>query len=370
MSPKKGRTTDSLRSKFLHIENRDRLIQLAKGEAIRIFGGKDGDYHLQQGCRRYPYCSNSCINLGGEGSKAIPRIYYSKNIGEKQEKKIREELDFGEYEVGTKERQDYIFLHNYEYRIQLQMGTDKENQVIHTMTPEMEEMIDIAWKAMLADDDLAHLCRDAKKRPNNCSVQLYTSGDDIKQHRDNEEDSRNVMEENTPVIVVTVGDTRHLQFSHEYDMEKYKGKRDAKFKSAGRVQESQHSHIFAQKHGSTFVLHPLDEKKKVRKVASGFKHSGALFQHGVESERGKNFCSIAFVFRTLVDSAVVPVVRTSQKVIPKLPKTEREAFHRKNWNKQRMIDEKQGSVFKKKVKKIRLNWRRLFAFKGWIGPDE
>ena len=128
--------------------------------------------------------------------------------------------------------------------------------------------------------------------------------------------------------------------------------------------------MLSQSHGSLFVLRCLDEEHRVRTTESGKKHPNALFKHGVKTGECEDYCSIAFVFRTLDDSAFVPASRASQKVIPKKPVNDNEANFRQQCRLQRREDDKEGSKFKETVKSVRANWRRLFTIKGWTGGDE
>lgn len=338
----KARPADSLRSGLVSLrESLCVTVDRAISEAVRILGGKPGDYHTVEASRRFPY-GKGCVNLGGIMSKIVPRIYFSKPIPRRDE-----------HNLPYNHEQKF----DYEARFPLGTGpiaTDEDNRIIHTWSPQMELMADGVWNAMKADERYRRLCR-AGNKFNHVSVHAYRKGADIRRHKDRLENGNNSMKEGTPVAVLTVGSPRELSFYREYEV-------DHK-----TVVEDTPCYTFEQAEGSLFVLDPSDEVPKCRRNRVGKRRQNAVFSHSVRSGRDKNYFSVAFIFRCLESVAVVD--STTDKVVARAPKTKTEFKRRQAREAIRVCDEKRGSEFKCKVESVQNEWVRLMKAQGWMKVD-
>lgn len=348
---KKKRAADSLKSGFVDMgEKRDRTLDRAIREAVRVLGGKPGEYHAVEASRRFAY-ERPNTNFGsGVASTVIPRIHFSAPIERKPDSKL-----------------PYNRQERYDYDSRFPLGTgpmavDEENRIIHTWSNEMASMADTIWKAMKEDDRYRRLCK-AGNEFNHVSVHAYRAGHQIQDHEDrrrerrrrnrrNQRAIRNSMKEGTAVAVFTIGSPRQIFFSRKY-------------KEDGQLQvEPQHCYEFMQEHGSLFALDPADEELKMRRNWWGAYRKDSLFVHKVKCGREQDYFSVAFVFRCLDTTAVVDA--TTDRVIPEAPANESEKARRQSRAALRAKDEKEGSDFKKQVAQVREEWRRLMRAHKWI----
>ena len=149
---------------------------------------------------------------------------------------------------------------------------------------------------------------------NTCELIMYYNDKGIPFHRDmtfsregNYLDKKNSQVENTPVVILVVGDTRELEFAlHDYD---------------GYRQQDKPK-IIKLSHGMVFLLHPSDEKDSLRIIkgencVSHFRHKSK----GVKGRKGS--LSIGFVFRCTKSRQLVNKL-TGQYILNKTEKSERE----------------------------------------------
>ena len=319
-------------------QRRENVVKTAIQEAVRVLGGKPGDYHTAEASRRYPY-GTACVNLGGIKSKIVPRLYFSKPIARDDD-------------VGM----PYNHQRRYDYDARFALGTgpmamDEDNRIIHTWSTEMAEMADEIWKSMKSDDRYRRLCR-AGNQFNHVSVHAYRAGADIPEHEDRRRNRRNSMKEGTPVAVVTVGSPRLLSFKRKYTQ------------NDKTIMESEPCYQFEQAEGALFILDPEDEVPKQRRNHGGARRRDANFVHSVKTVRSKDYFSVAFVFRCLETTAIVDSV--NDRGVPDAPVTAKEASRRRDRALIRANDNKTGSEFKKQVDTIQAEWRRLMKAKGWM----
>lgn len=342
------RRADSLQSGFVSLGSHlQSTVDKAVGEAVRVLGGKPGQYHTEEAARRYPY-GHKRIDLGGVTSGIIPRIYFSKTLPRKEDStlpfNIQERYDYdARFPIGTGP-----------------MAVDEENRIIHAWSTEMESISESITRAMRGNPKYRRLCR-PQYRFNHVSVHAYRAGNFIKEHEDNRRERRrrqrrnqvrNSMKEGSPVAVLTIGSRRLLSFYRKYD----NGKED--------VTEAEAAYEFEQTHGSLFVLDSLDEEPKCRRNMMGTRCDDALFLHSVKCPRDAGYFSVAFVFRCLDKTAPVDV--NTDRVVPGAPKNEAERARREERARVRAIDNKKGSQFKKTVGEVQEEWRRLMRGHGWM----
>lgn len=99
-------------------------------------------------------------------------------------------------------------------------------------------------------------------------------------------DTANSQEEHTATCILSIGDTRKLEFQcYKHSM----------VEGEVPVTEGYNSHTFSLTHGSLFVLHPKDEQTIIREYFDDI--SGTYFKHG-NVLFGKDGLSIGLVFRT------------------------------------------------------------------------
>jgi hypothetical protein len=148
---------------------------------------------------------------------------------------------------------------------------------------------------------------------NSVTILLYIGSDVIKEctvsslgyHCDIEYNTKGVFaksnsqKENTPVVVLTLGDSRTVH------MKKRKVGKDGKW--TDNAMEKIHDYLLRS--GSLFVLHPEDEKLKNR----GPEHEGlSQFQHGgVKATKG---LSMAIIFRTVTTTAKIHVLDSMKQL--------------------------------------------------------
>ena len=149
---------------------------------------------------------------------------------------------------------------------------------------------------------------------NTCELIMYYNDKGIPYHRDmtfsrdgKYIEKKNSQVENTPVVILAVGDTRELEFAlHNYD---------------GYRQQDKPK-IIKLSHGTVFMLHPSDEKDSSRIIngescVSHFRHKSK----GVKGRDGS--LSIGFVFRCTKSRQLVNKF-TGQYIINKTEKSVRE----------------------------------------------
>jgi hypothetical protein len=354
---KEKRAADYLRSGIVSSPLLDEVTVMARREVVRIFGGKTGQYHTVEGCRRFPY-GRSVVNL-----RKIPRFYFSASTVDK-------DLPL-----------DVVRRTDYEARFQRGGGplaTDEDNRVIQDMTPALQTMADTMWKAMSTDKRYQKYTR-RNLRFNNVSVQVYRNGDEIQPHEDrrrrrrqrarnrrnqrqqsvNQENSclaLNSMREGSVVGVFTVGTSRVLSFRRRYFDE-----------NANKVVDEQFPcYSFLQEEGTFFVLDPADEELKQRRDFRGGRRKEANFVHEIEKVNDKDAFSVAFVFRC-VDSTTLVDTRTDRVVWT--PTTEAEKKRREQRNRQRAVDNQPSSDFELQVQSVLSEYHTLMKKLGWINDN-
>ena len=278
------------------------------------------------------------MNIGGAKSKVVPRFYFSKRAPEEARPDIPK---------------NHKLRYDYEARFPIGTGpiaTDEENRIIHPWTDDLADISDDVWRAMQDDPKFKSLCN-GPNPINHVSVHFYRAGNEILPHEDRRRNGNNSMRENSAVAVLTVGDPRRITFSQKY-------RENGKI-----VVEDEPCYQFEQCHGTLFVLHPADETMKNRRNRYGQRREEATFVHRVDTEKDKDYVSIAFVFRSLVTTAEVD--SWTDRVVPTEPATAKEAARRRERMELRKQDEKPRSPFMKKVEKVQAEWRRLLELKGW-----
>ena len=338
----KPRAADRIKSGTIDLGNlTSKWVRSAKYEAVRVFGGKPGNYWTSEACRKYAYAKKGTAgtcNLGRVDNKVIPRMYFSKPI-----------INDSTLPMNVTERYDYDARFPLGYGA---MAVDEENRIIHTWTTEMEKMAKGIWEAMSKDTRYARLCQEGNEF-NHCSIHLYRKNASIKPHEDRRRNGRNSMKENTAVAVFTIGDDRTLTFRRKYSD-----------KEGNTMTEPAPCYVFNQHEGCLFILDPSDEEHKMRRDHGGSRRKSALFVHGIECGNKTNYLSIAFVFRCLDTTALVN--SATDRVIPPPPKNEKEKARRKERAAVRKNDNKQNSQFKKEVREIQQEWIRLMEDKNWL----
>ena len=338
----KPRSSDRLKSATIDLgDSEKRMVGMAKYEAVRVFGGKPGEYWTAEGCRKYAYAkkgSAGTCNLGRIDNKVIPRLYFSKPV----------------------ERNDNIPMnvtarYDYEARFPLgygPMAVDEDNRIIQSWTTEMQQMADEIWKKM----KLTHsrLCVRGNEF-NHCSVHLYRKRNSISLHSDrrSKKSSNNCMKENTAVAVFTIGDNRTLSFHRRYDDDK-----------GNTVTEPHPCYVFEQGESCLFILDPADEVPKARRDHGGKRRKNATFVHGVTCGTEKDYISVAFVFRCLETISLVNV--TTNRVIAPEPMNENAKQRRLERAMVREEDKKPNSQFQLQVSQIQKQWIELMEKKKWI----
>lgn len=317
---------------------KEEMVAVAKMEAARLFAGNTGDFHAAEAARKFPYGKATC-NLGRVDNKVIPRLYFSRPIPR---------------DLGTNLRSDEHERYDYDARFTLgtgPMALDEERRVIREWSPKMGMMADTIWKAMKKQKEYRSLCKPGFQF-NHVSVHFYRRGADMENHEDRRRNRRNSMKEGSAVAVFTVGDQRNLTMSRKYP------------ENGKMTTEAHPCMLVEQKEGSLFVLHPHDEDPKIRRNEWGQRKKDAIFVHGITTGREKDYFSIAFIFRCLETKAVV--IAGTDRVIPPIPRTVKEKQRYKERAALRADDSKPGSNFQKEVTKLRKEWVRLMANKGWI----
>lgn len=136
------------------------------------------------------------------------------------------------------------------------------------------------------------------KKLTHCTVLLYydkqqlnKNVEQLRKHRDNRYrpdgtlvPNNNSQEAHTPTCVLTVGDSRSLDFGLFIGTKKVQGATEISFDLH---------------HKTLFVLHPGDEVPRVR-FSFGKKCKPSFYKHGVKFGKGKKL-SIAFLFRSVTD---------------------------------------------------------------------
>ena len=118
--------------------------------------------------------------------------------------------------------------------------------------------------------------------------------------------SVNSQERNTSTCILTIGDTRTLNFQCFRNNDRKDGTGPIQI-----VNKEHSSKQFILKHGSLFVLHPKDEETVLRKYFNTTK--SCFFKHG-KVMFGRNGLSIGLAFRTTVHCTEVDA-ETGQKVM-------------------------------------------------------
>ena len=336
---KKPRRSDSLMSGFLDMdEDRNVLTATALDEAVRVFGGKPGTYNAVEACRRYPY-GKGCLNVGTVESKIVPRIYFSKPIP----KSANDPLPH-----------NHQRRYDYEARFPFGSGpiaTDVDNRIIHEWTPGMDAMSNVIHKRMKMHPTWKRLATPSN-RFNHAACQLYRDGASVTKHRDQNDTGFNSMKKNSPVAVVTLGGDRALEFFREFGTGK-----DA-------FTENHPCYRLLQQHGSVFILDPADEVSTCRRDHSGRRRKNGAFLHGVRCSSGKDYLSIAIIFRCLETTAIVDTA--TDRVVPEEPKNDAEKETRARRAVIREADMKPGSTFQVQAAKVVDEWIRLMKIRGWI----
>ena len=121
--------------------------------------------------------------------------------------------------------------------------------------------------------------------------QLDKNVEQMAKHRDNRYRAdgtlvlnKNSQEARTPTCILTVGDSRSLDFGLFTGTKKLEGSTEISFDLD---------------HKTLFVLHPHDEVPRVRRLF-GKNCKPSFYKHGVKFGKGKKL-SIAFVFRSVTD---------------------------------------------------------------------
>lgn len=340
----KPRAADSLRSGTIDLRLFTKtMVRTAQYEAVRIFGGKPGNYWTAEASRKYAYAkkgtSGTC-HLGRVDNRVVPRMYFSQQILEETESPLP---------MNVVQRWDYDARFPLGYG---PMAMDEDNRIIQKWSTEMQMMADRIWNEMQQDKRYKRLCRPGNEF-NHCSVHLYRSNARMRRHRDRTNNAHNSMKENTAVAVFTIGDDRELHFSRTYDDEK------------GRtIMEPNDCYKFNQHEGCLFVLDPADEQPKTRRDHGGRRRKNAAFAHGVACGSDKDYLSIAFVFRCLDAKAFVN--SATDRVIPPPPKDEKEKQRRLERALVRKEDNKPNSQLKREVRELQDQWRKLMENKKWL----
>ena len=243
------------------------------------------------------------------------------------------------------------------------MAMDEENRIIHTWSPQMNEMADNVWKLMKGDDRFRRLCKRGNEF-NHVSVHAYRKGQQIGNHADRRRHSRraeqrtrhdhceNSMKEGTAVAVLTVGSPRILSFRRKYG------------RGNSITIEQDACYEFLQDHGTLFILNPRDEVPKCRRNSDGRRCDDALFVHKVNTVDKDDYFSVAFVFRCLDQTAIVNTA--TDRVVMSAPQTLKEQSRRKTRAQIRDNDSKPESSFQKQVTEIQSEWIRLMMKRGWM----
>jgi len=135
----KPRSADILKSDLIPIgKSHNEVLELAKQEAVRVLGGKAGEYHTAEAVRRYPY-GKSCVSFGGLKSHVVPRLYFSRPIARNPANGLA---------PSQLERYDYDARFPLGYG---PMAMDEDNRIIHGWSVEMEKMADQIWRGMRRD---------------------------------------------------------------------------------------------------------------------------------------------------------------------------------------------------------------------------
>ena len=391
------RSADSVKSDFLQLSETEALIQDATLEIVRLLGGKEGDPHVPHSYRRYPYNNPHEINnLGGKGSSVVTRLYFSESVSQIEP-----------VEPGVDIRYDYTL--RFPAGGYGPMAEDPQNRTIHAMSARMVDLRDAIWKEMCKSKKFKRVTekRGGKsKKFNHLSIHVYRAGARINSHTDlqtarrraaaaqhrakmhggiraqgsvvcpdelymeqlnrNQQENElererqgdlNSMMENTAVATFTVGSSRQLQF--------YLSGFD---KQGNQVKEADPCAEAELCEGSCFILVHDDEKSKQRRKKDGKYLYDAVFEHGVAPVRGgADAFSVAFIFRCLDRTSKVDV--TNDKVICPQPRTPEEMRRFEKFAKQREMDDKPNSRFKKTVSGALKELRAGVKRKGWMRDE-
>jgi hypothetical protein len=339
----KPRAADSIKSGTIDLgESKKDMVLTAKYEAVRVFGGKPGNYWTTEGCRKYAYAkkgSSGTCNLGRVENKVIPRLHFSKPI-------VKESST----PMNVTERYDYDARFPLGYG---PMAVDEDNRIIHSWTPDMQFMADRIWSIMKKNKPHSRLCVRGNEF-NHCSVHLYRRNNAIAPHEDRRRNTnQNSMKENTAVAVFTIGDNRKLFFHRKYDDD-----------NGRTMTEPNPCYIFEQQESCLFILDPADEVPKARRDHGGKRRKNACFVHSIKCSGAKDYISVAFVFRCLC--ATAQVNSATDRVIPLPPKDEKEKQRRRERGIVRKGDNLPNSQFKQDVQKLQQHWIELMEGKGWL----
>ena len=322
------RKADKVCSGFLSMdEERRRLLTLlASKEAISIFACS----RPFRFTRRFTYDGRPISMLDVEN---VPRVYFSGPVPQDE---------------GPEPAQPYLtWRYDYEQRVGVGQGArhlDETHRLIHSMTTSQQIIVDMVWDAMKKDPKFKHLTNDKRNKPNHITFQPYLMGDEIGRHTDVRfkctsagkgsswtRHKLNSMKEDSPVIVLTVGDDRLVQFRWQYYDPSTEKVTDGKLASVPESGEP--CHTARHQHGSVFVGDPIDEQLKQRRVSlwPAYKkrklNNGealripaakltANFTHEVKASKDPLYFSIAIVLRCVKTTTLVDD-RTNLAVLEK-----------------------------------------------------
>ena len=256
------------------------MVRSAKYEAVRIFGGKPGNYWTAEASRRYPYMKKGekgTCSLGRVDNRVIPQMYFSQPIV----------APAGGLPMNVTERYDYDARFPLGYG---PMAIDKENRIIQTWNAVMQGMADTIWETMKNEKKYSRLCLPGNEF-NHCSIHFYRNNARVKAHEDRR---RNSMRENTAVVVLTIGDKRELWFHRKYDDN-----------HGQTMAEPNPCYLYSQEEGCLFILDPSDEHHKMRRDQAGRRRKTKKIVHTVSCGSEKNYISIALIFRCLETIALL-----------------------------------------------------------------
>jgi hypothetical protein len=183
------------------------------------------------------------------------------------------------------------------------VAINESHRVIRRWTPEIDYMAKAIWEMIEADDNYKHLA-DGFKGFNHVAELPYGKHNNVGKHNDCAHDKngkfchkQNSQAENSPVAILTIGDTRPLEFYRRF------------VRGGIWVDEKEPCARFDMSHFSVLIVDPDDEKPKKRNNKDGKIQNKLNFVHGVpppkSKERNADFLSCAFVFRIV--TAIAPV---------------------------------------------------------------
>jgi hypothetical protein len=284
-----------------------------------------------------PMCNDSLCGIDRPG---VMRTSYGKDCHESDE----DDVDFvtryvdrtgsGSNSFGTDPKSGQtkqMSLAMWELGVALQNQLRSRGTIKNCKTMDLSEEFNSVSILLYIGSDVIKECTAVSEVAYSNNMEFNTKGEFVKD---------NSQKENTPVVVLTLGDPRTLH------MKKRKVGKDGGWMN----NEKENKHDYLLKSGSIFVMHPEDEQLKTRgREGQGLSH----FQHGVKVTKG---LSMAIIFRTVTTKAKIHVINNTEKLRPRGEKRKsREEHYTDAYNDALKLKESMEDQLKKYVQTAKDN---------------